>query len=109
MPKYQTARHCKHSAEYACRDCQYLFDGEDAFPYEPLGYRLDDGEYRAEQTDTDVFVTHSPFYTFGPFCGPCAPGAVYLRDGHAGPEGAKAYFQCIMKGRTVLRQRNIPR
>jgi hypothetical protein len=39
--------------------------------------------------DCDIFVMKSPYYTFGPFCSPCAPGAVYLRNGDT--DGEKAY------------------
>lgn len=76
--------------EYACLSCARSFDSDDAFGDEPTGYVLDDGEYKAESgSDGDVFVTLSPYFTYGPLCSPCAPGAVYLRDGDE--EGAKAY------------------
>ena len=69
--------------DYACLHCGRSFDSDDAFSDEPVyGFNLDDGEYVAHQAhdDPDIFVLKSPYYTNGPFCSPCAPGAVYLRD-----------------------------
>ena len=42
---------CKHGAcgDYACDSCRILFDGEDAFGEEAIGFTLDDGEYKATQ------------------------------------------------------------
>ena len=75
--------------------CARSFDEDDAYPDEAVGgFNLDDGEYVAHQghDDTDVFIIKSPYYTFGPFCSPCAPGAVYLASAEGNPEeGAKAY------------------
>jgi hypothetical protein len=77
--------------EFACLECARSFDSDDAYGEEPLRFYLDDGEYVAQQggDDSDVFIIRSPYYTFGPFCSPCAPGAIYLRDG--GGDGEKAY------------------
>lgn len=64
-------------------------DGDDMS--EPLGFTYSDEGYECTQSgdDSDIFITRSPFYTFAPYCSPCAPGAVYLRD--ANPEGVKGY------------------
>lgn len=80
------------SQEFACETCEKYLDGEDAYGDEPIAWTLDDGEYKAEQHggDRDIFITKSPYYTRGPFCSPCAPGAVYLRDGSEDGQ-AKAY------------------
>ena len=78
--------------EYACLNCARSFESENAYPEEAVyGFNLDDGEYVAHQghDDCDIFIIKSPYYTFGPFCSPCAPGAVYLRNGSE--EGAQAY------------------
>lgn len=75
------------------QDCEGFkgFDREEAFPEEPLGYTYDDEGYHIDgYPDGDCFVTKSPYYTLAPFCSPCAPGAVYLRDGSADGE-AKGY------------------
>ena len=68
--------------DHACPECRHSFDSQDAYGEEAIAWSLDDGEYRASQSgdDSDVFVLKSPYYTFGPFCSPCAPGAIYLRD-----------------------------
>ena len=86
--------------DYVCVDCLHFFGSESAFGDEPLGYYLDDGEYLASDClDSDVMVMKSPFYTYGPFCSPCVPGAVNLNDASSKPgtetgsdwDGAKAY------------------
>jgi hypothetical protein len=78
--------------DFACLSCARSFDSDDAYPEEPIGgFNLDDGEYLCHQghDDCDIFILKSPYYTYGPFCSPCAPGAVYLRNGSE--EGEKAY------------------
>lgn len=85
---YDTLHHA--CGDYACDDCRVLFDAEDAFGDEPLGFTLDDGEYKASSgQDGDIFILQSPYYTRAAFCSPCAPGACYL----ASPcdDGEKAY------------------
>lgn len=76
--------------DYACDSCKVLFDGEDAFSDEALGYTLDDGEYKATSgSDGDIFILKSPYYTRAQFCSPCAPGACYLTN--PCDDGEKAY------------------
>lgn len=67
-------------SDYACPTCERSFWSDDAFGDEPVAFTLDDGEYVAEQSgdDYDIFITRSPYYTYAPFCSPCAPGAGYL-------------------------------
>lgn len=61
---------------------------------EPIEGVIDEDGYKASislgsyATSDDVFVMESPFYTFGPFCSPCAPGAVSLGENG---DDAKAY------------------
>jgi hypothetical protein len=76
---------------YACLSCKLMFWADAAFGDEPLGWDYEGTEYTATQSgdDSDIFITRSPYYTRGPFCSPCAPGAVYLPD--AKGEGARAY------------------
>lgn len=80
-------------ADYVCHNCKVCFGSDEAFGDEPIGgFNLDDGEYIAHQghDDCDIFIIKSPYYTWAPFCSPCAPGAAYLRNGAA--EGdAKGY------------------
>lgn len=77
-----SALHSWSCDDYGCAKCGIYFGSDEAFG-ECIGSNLDDGEYKAHQgsDDCDVWVFSSPFYTFAPFCSPCAPGAVYLRDG----------------------------
>ena len=80
--------------DYACLHCARSFNSDDAYGEEPLAFNLDDGEYVATQggDDCDIFILKSPYYTYGPFCSPCAPGAVYLPDGEdVLSGGSKAY------------------
>lgn len=77
--------------EYACESCERVFDSDDAYGDEPLGWYLDDGEYEAVQNgdDCDIFIMKSPYYTKAAFCSPCAPGACYLTS--PDEDGEKAY------------------
>lgn len=78
--------------DYACEQCKYSFDSQDAFGEEPLGFYMDDGEYFASQggDDCDIFIEKSPYFTYAQFCSPCAPGACYLRQ-PVDKNGPKAY------------------
>ena len=71
--------------------CEALVSGHDLEManelQEPINFVYeDDGGYVCSQeadsyaSGDDVFVVKSPYFTFAPFCSPCAPGAVYLRD-----------------------------
>ena len=77
--------------DYACLRCARSFYSEDAYPDDACGYYLEEPGLRATQSadDRDIFVILSPYYTHGPFCSPCAPGAVYLPSARG--HGAKAY------------------
>jgi hypothetical protein len=77
--------------DYYCSDCRYAFDGDEAYGDEPLGWKLDNGEYLATQSgdDSDIFVIKSPYFTHAQFCSPCAPGAGYL--GNPCADGPKTY------------------
>ncbi len=77
--------------DYACTECRYSFDASEAYGDEPLGFTLDDGEYKASQSgdDNDIFIMDSPYYTRASFCSPCAPGACYLTS--PCDDGEKAY------------------
>lgn len=76
--------------DFACDDCAYLFDGEDAFGDEPISYVLDGDGYLAEcGSDGDIFIIRSPYFTHAQFCSPCAPGAGYLANPY--DDGPKTY------------------
>lgn len=80
-PDYTEDWECSGCGDYRCEDCEYLFDGDEAFGEEPNGFVLDDGEYKAtEGSDGDIFILKSPYSTRCGFCSPCAPGAGYLTD-----------------------------
>jgi hypothetical protein len=77
-PNYNTWRKYPAS-DYACVTCRHMLDSDEVYGDEPAGYRLTDSDYDASDClDSDVIITSSPFYTFGPFCSPCVPGAVNL-------------------------------
>lgn len=74
-----TCDECREDSEVELPDC-----------CEPLGYSLDDGEYKAyAHSDDDIFILKSPFYTLCRFCSPCAPGAGFITD--CCEDGIKAY------------------
>ena len=57
-------------------DTDMLYDG-----LEPRAYVYDSNGYFCESGgDGDIFVIHSPYYTYAQFCSPCAPGACYLNN-----------------------------
>lgn len=76
--------------DYACDFCRVLFDGEDAFGDEPLGFTYDEDGYQC-QSDSygDIFILKSPYFTRAQFCSPCAPGACYLTS--PTEDGERAY------------------
>ena len=63
-----------------CSECGAEYDCELPDCAEPLAWILDDGEYKAQGGEVDIFVLKSPYFTFAQFCSPCAPGACYLRN-----------------------------
>lgn len=76
-------------AEYDCCDkgcvsCEYLF-GESGYGDEPDCNKLSREGYEGFVDEhNDIWVTKSPYRTFGRFCSPCAPGAVTMgSDGEA--------------------------
>lgn len=76
--------------DHACLDCKYCFDSSEAYGDEPLGFTLDDGEYKATAGgDGDIFILSSPYYTLCQYCSPCAPGAGYVMN--SVENGVKAY------------------
>jgi hypothetical protein len=84
---YESERGC---ADYACDQCRKLIEAHEAFGDSPLGWTLDDGEYKAQcGEDGDIFILKSPFFTRAQFCSPCAPGACYLEN--PTDQGERAY------------------
>jgi len=62
---------------------EFWDESEDSRIYDHEGYRM-------QLIDGDLFITESPFVTFGPLCSPCAPGAVDLPSAD-GKHGFMAY------------------
>lgn len=92
---------CKHDCREAgqkygdcleCEDCGNSFEID--YPEEPIGYEINNDEYHTQQrSERDIFITKSPYYTYAPFCSPCAPGAGYLGAAYDSDEmnGVKTY------------------
>lgn len=68
-------------ADHACEQCEVYWESSEVYGDEPVGWVLDDGEYKAScGSDGDIFILSSPYFTRCGFCSPCAPGAGYLTD-----------------------------
>ena len=79
-----------NGCDFACLSCKITYDSDKVYGDEPLGFALDDREYKATQdSEGDIFILSSPYYTKAAFCSPCAPGACYLTS--PCDDGAKAY------------------
>lgn len=64
----------KHMAP--CPHCEELISVDDITPEEPSRNVIkSDGIEGFVDSHNDVWITKSPFYTYGTFCSPCAPGA----------------------------------
>jgi hypothetical protein len=77
--------------DHVCLACKYAFDSSEAYGEEPLGFYLDDGEYKATADEYgDIFILESPYFTYAQYCSPCAPGACYLAN-PVDENGPRAY------------------
>jgi len=83
--------HCSCGcADYACTDCELVWNSCDCFPEEPLGYSYDaEGYHLVDCLDSGIMVLKSPYYTHAQFCSPCVPGAGNLDSPML--EGVKTY------------------
>ena len=78
------------NGEYACMACETCFDSDNAFSDEPLGWSIDDGEYKVVNClDSDAMIILSPYFTYAQYCSPCVPGAGSLDSPMA--DGVKCY------------------
>lgn len=85
--EYKRGRGCR---DYACETCEIVFDSGEAYPDEPIGENLDDGEYLATvDSHGDIFIMRAPYFTRAQFCSPCAPGACHLSN--PVEDGERAY------------------
>lgn len=65
--------------DFTCLDCKRCFWSDSVYSDEPLGWTIDDGEYKlCDCLDTDIFVLKSPYFTYAQYCSPCVPGACNL-------------------------------
>lgn len=72
--EYETER--GSCGDYACEKCEYLFDGDHAFPEEPIGYSYESDGYKlTDCLDSDIMILKSEFFTYAQYCSPCVPGA----------------------------------
>jgi ribosomal protein L37AE/L43A len=79
--------------EYACENCEVIFEGSHVYPEDPLYFYYDREGYTASQShdNSDIFVIKSPYFTYCQYCSPCAPGAGYLKSPMSPSKGIRAY------------------
>lgn len=80
-----------HEAQdYVCETCCRVFGNESAYGNEPNGFTYDaNGIQASSDSDGDIWITRSPYYTRAAFCSPCAPGACHLEN--PTPDGERCY------------------
>lgn len=78
-----------------CPTCYAAYDDNDISDNcgESVGWHVDEGpKLRVTSSgDGDMFVIESEYVSYGKFCSPCAPGAVYLANPLPPDVGVKAY------------------
>lgn len=81
----------EHScADYVCLGCQIILDSDEVTGDEPVGHTLDEDGYMGfVDSNNDLMIVKSPYYTHAQFCSPCAPGAGHLEN--PCPDGPKTY------------------
>lgn len=72
-----------------CPSCGEEIDEEEIYGEEPDRTVIDEDGIQGLVSDTEVWITDSPYYMRGTFCSPCAPGAVDLDAPTI--DGPKAY------------------
>lgn len=76
---------------FTCENCKQNYYSEECFGDEPVSRTLENTQYTAPlDSDGDIFITRSPYYTHAQFCSPCAPGACHLGN-PVDSSGPKAY------------------
>lgn len=62
--------------DYICENCEIYFSSEHAYPEEPIGHTYESEDLIVSlDSDNDVWILKSPYYTLCAYCSPCAPGA----------------------------------
>jgi predicted nucleic-acid-binding Zn-ribbon protein len=81
--------------DYACIDCKSTFWSDACYSDEPLGWHIDDGDYKVvDCLDSDAMVIESPYFTYAAFCSQCLPGACSL-DSPIEPDNLSAKCYCF--------------
>ena len=88
--------HCGHhldkdfDAPDDCPRCGSEVGEDEQWADEPVGWELIADGYLGElDSQGDLFITKSPYYTHAQYCSPCAPGAGHLEN--PCPSGPKTY------------------
>lgn len=90
----------RKGSKYNCNDpeqmAEEIVDNLEWDGYEGIGdctrYEYNEDGYLLQTcSEGDIFVLKSNFVTRGPYCSPCAPGAVYLDDATGNEEMALSY------------------
>ena len=77
-------------ADYVCLTCGIILGSDEVLGDEPVGHTLDKGGYKGfVDSNNDLMILKSPYYTHAQFCSPCAPGAGHLEN--PCPTGPKTY------------------
>ena len=64
--------------DYVCTECGQEIELELPDCCEPNGFYLDGETKATSDSQGDIFILSSPYYTTADYCPPCAPGAGYL-------------------------------
>ena len=84
----------RSAADYVCLDCGLVLAGEDVYGDDPVGWSISDPEYTGSvDSQNDLFITRSPYFTWAQFCSPCAPGAGHLEN--PTPPGCGVRTYCL--------------
>lgn len=85
---YQTCPNCEHEQRYRELDC-----------LEPIGYDYfpNNSEIESQYSESlnCLFITKSPYVTYGGYCSPCAPGAIDLDNAEQYDESSGQLAYCL--------------
>lgn len=84
---YQESPGC---SDYACENCERVYDSADVYGDEPNGHTVTDKGYSAFVDGyNDMIITRSPYFTHAAYASPCFPGGCHLESPH--PDGERTY------------------
>lgn len=79
-----------------CPHCKEYISPDDITPDEPSRSVIkEDGIEATIDSQGDIFITKSPFYTHGTFCSPCAPGAVSVGVKYCTADNERPQGYCL--------------